>query len=555
MKKFKIILITLLAMILLIALPLVSACDTGNTENNTENTGDNNDKDHDDDTPDVPSDSDDPWVGNWKSLDGSLGFSIAADGANVIENDTKTAATISAPTDASLTLTTDEKTYALSWYEGGVANKIVVLTQGNEKTYFIPAAAPAIGEDFGGTWYDQYAPNTLTVDAQKGTASFNGKAALAVVDCGLVETWENNDGSTIGINHQCLYLIMEDGGDIFFVGWYKDSTSAGEENGRAFDCPTVTTPEDSETPLTFRSFIELYVDEDLDGTWRNAAGSVQIVVDAEAKTVKVGGKSAEVYNNGGTKGSGNIIVSDGTEYRLEPDPGYNYFLTREKVVDVGMGQRDYFLKSDHDFKKVENTYLQGTEWDDLTGAHKLSVAADGTLTYDKKTYTVFVSELLSNGIYKAIAVSADNAKVEISYEAGAGSLTFSDGVFSYTYYKANAGGGTEQTGFLGLTLGVHVNPEGKEVEVTADSLIIKVSTFDYYDDEDITVTMDMLTEADDPIYNSSKHYTFTWKDVNDTEHTMHIALDLSRTELGQKEATSYKFMIAFGDYEEHFFVK
>lgn len=565
MKKFKFALIAILAMIMLFALPL-AACgnggndDSGNTnENPNQNPNENpndkdpDDKDPDDKDPDEGGDTDPIWTGEWKSLDGSLGFSIAADGANVIENGAKTEATISAPSDTSLTLTAGEKTYSLGWYDGGIASKIMILTEGGKTSYFIPAAAPAIGDDFDGTWYDQYAPNTLKIDAKSGTASFNGEDALAVVDCGVVETWENNDGSTVNINHQCLYLIMEDGGDVYFVGWYKDSTSAGEENGREFNCPTVTTPEDCETPLTFRSFIELFVDPDLVGTWRNVKGDINIVIDGDAKTATVNGAAAQLFNNGGTKGSGNLIVYENVVYRLEPDPGYNYYLTRERVVELGMGPRDYFLKSDHNFGKVENTNLNGTEWEDITGTHKLSIGTDGTVTFDNVVYTVFVAELLDNLSYKVIAISENNQKVELSYASG--SLTLSDGFTSLNYLKVEEGGGEDETGFLGLTVGAHVNAENRRVEVTKDSLIIKMHSFDFYDDEDITVTMDMLTEVADPLYGSSKHYTFTWKDSEDVEHTAHIALDVSVKGLGESEATSYKFMIAFSDYNEHFFNK
>lgn len=565
MKKFKFALIAILAMIMLFALPL-AACgnggndDSGNTnENPNQNPNENpndkdpDDKDPDDKDPDEGGDTDPIWTGEWKSLDGSLGFSIAADGANVIENGAKTEATISAPSDTSLTLTAGEKTYSLGWYDGGIASKIMILNEGGKTSYFIPAAAPAIGDDFDGTWYDQYAPNTLKIDAKSGTASFNGEDALAVVDCGVVETWENNDGSTVNINHQCLYLIMEDGGDVYFVGWYKDSTSAGEENGREFNCPTVTTPEDCETPLTFRSFIELFVDPDLVGTWRNVKGDINIVIDGDAKTATVNGAAAQLFNNGGTKGSGNLIVYENVVYRLEPDPGYNYYLTRERVVELGMGPRDYFLKSDHNFGKVENTNLNGTEWEDITGTHKLSIGTDGTVTFDNVVYTVFVAELLDNLSYKVIAISENNLKVELSYASG--SLTLSDGFTSLNYLKVEEGGGEDETGFLGLSVGAHVNAESRRVEVTKDSLIIKMHSFDFYDDEDITVTMDMLTEVADPLYGSSKHYTFTWKDSEDVEHTAHIALDVSVKGLGESEATSYKFMIAFSDYNEHFFNK
>ena len=576
MKKFKIILITLLAMILLVALPL-TACDNGGTTgggntNQSGGTGNEtpgekdpekdpikdptgeNDPEKGDDSDDPTPGTDpeeDPWAGEWKSLDGSLAFSIAADGVHVIENDTKTAATRSlSDDDATLTLTTAEKEYSLSRYEGFVANKILILTADGEKSYFIPAANE-IDSSFNGTWYDLLGTNVLTVDTAAGTASFNDETALAVVDCGLVATLENNDGSMATVNHNCLYLIMEDGGDIYFVGWYKDDTSAGQDNGRAFDCPEVTTTETCATPLTHRPFCELYVDEDLDGTWRNLKGDVTIEVDATTGTVKVGGKSAEVYNNGGTRGAGNIIVSGGQAYRLEPDPGYNYFLTRETIVDLGMGRRDYFLKSDHEFGKVDNTNLQGTEWQDLAKTHKLTIDAEGNIKYDNKAYTVFVAELLSTLTYKVIAVSADNYKLELSFASGDGYIVFSDGFTEVRYYK-DSGSTSTETGFLGLPVGVITNAEGKQVQVTADSLIIKVKTFGYFDDEDIVVTMDTLTEAD-PVYGSSKSYTFTWTDVTNDgkEHEMRIALDVTASWAGG----SFTFMVAFSENDENFFLQ
>lgn len=493
---------------------------------------------------------DEVWAGDWKSVDGNTAFSITATSAAVTVNGSQSYVTAAESTEETLTLTAGDKTYSFTWYEGYIVHKVMILTEGEETHYFIPNG-DAIDTTFTGTWYDQYGTNILVIDAAIGAASFNGKSAVAIADCGYQTTVANNDGTSVTINHNCLYLIMEDGGDIYFIGWYRDTTTAGQANGRTFDNPTVTTPDDCETPLTHTSFIELYVDADLNGSWRNVKNDITIVIDSTAKTVKVNGTDAEIYNNGGTRGAGNILVIDGTTYRFEPDPGYNYYATRETVVELGMGKRDYFLRSDHDFLKIVNTNLQGTEWADLSKTHKLSIDAEGNLKYDNVTYTIFVAELLDNSSYKVIAFSEDNLKVELTLEQGADSLKVSDGFTEVQFYKNTGGGEETQAGFLGLPIGTYHDANNATVEVTADSLIIKVKTFDYYDDEDITVTQEMLFEAD-PVYGSSKHYTFQWTDATyGNEHTMHIALDVSVSWMGG----DFSLMIGFSEITEYFFLQ
>ncbi len=494
------------------------------------------------------------WAGSWKSIDGGTKFVIAADGAQITDNGETVAATDAEGTADSLTLTgKDGKTYALTWYDSFVANKIMILTEGEEKHYLIPDGAPAVNVDFNGKWYDLLAANTLTIDAANGTAAFNGQNALAVVNCGFCDQIVNNDGSTATIGHDCLYLVMEDGGDIYFIGWYTDNTTAGQPNGRAFNNPTVTTPATSETPLTHRSFIELYVDEDLAGTWENVKGDVTIAVDPTAKTVKVNNENAEVYNNGGTRGAGNIIIYKGQAYRLEPDPGYNYYLTRETIVDLGMGRRDYFLKDDHEPAKVTENILLDTEWEGLTVNHTLKIDAQGNVSYDNAPYTVFVAEKLDNGQYKVIAVSSDNNKLEFSYDPVQALIMCSASGNNEAFVKKTAGGQTK-TGFLGLPIGVYLDSMLTRVEVTADSLIIYVDTFNFFDDDPLTVTEDMLLVAPEAIYGSSAHYTFGWTDLtNGNLNTVHIAIDV--TAPSYVDGLPYHLMVAFGDYDEHFFIK
>lgn len=513
------------------------------------------------------------WCGEWRNISGDTMLVLAENGAAFVDADhkvTQVKSASSATVSGVNTLTVvaaDDINYKFTWYTGFdgirsdyVTNKIMVLNNdGGTKNYFVPAEKTIIDDDFDGSWYNQYGPGTLTIDVAEGTASFtpdtpeNIVNAAYIVSLGFVDTIPGqNEGEVITVNHQCLFIILEDGGDIYFIGWYEDATSAGQEYGRAFNNPTVTTPareeESGEFTVTHRSFInEVYIDPLLDGTWTNIDSpfGTTIEISVSDKTAKYDGEDVAIYNYGGTKGSGNIIYVGDMLYSLEADAGTEKYLikteaedTYEEVEDESGSlvpqlqpkKRDYFVKGTAFATVPEESALRGTTWLNEAKDKELAITADGGLTYTGYfTIRIFVADVsVSAGVTSCyiVAVFEDPVTQEralwtISYTSNmSGSINVADGYAATIYTKKTDEEVHGGQGFLGL--------EKRTYTFSYDSLTVTDTEINitYCDANtnlaDQMITQDMLTEITDAGELSATKTTFA---ITQAEHIYKFTLN------------------------------
>lgn len=495
---------------------------------------------------------DEVWVGEWKFLDGSMKLSLNETGGTVTINGTPAEIVSAVSTLDTLTLNTAEASYEFYWYQGLVEKKIMTYPKEDATRLLIPDGPITVSDDLDGHWYNYEASgyedeteDDFTIDAKSGNATFNGEPAF-IVACGYFDTITNNDGSAVDVKHDAYYLVVNDD-LVYFIAWYRYDGDADQANGRKFDDPALIGGE-----YAFQTFIhEIYIDPDLQGTWRNFS-TPEVKIEITATSVKVDGKEVSVFNSGGRRGQGNYIRIDGVKYSLNADPGYNYYLTREKLADLGFGIRDYFLKGDHELQKIsEETTLLGTEWKSLLGTNTVTIDAQGMLKLNNKEYpNIYVCEKLDNGFYKIIAFSVDNYKLEISYKPGEPTIEASDGVTVEQYAKKLEEGSGPVAGFLGLATGTYKSVDTTlTVKIEADKMTVDVSS-SYFDDDPIVITKDMLTSTD-PLYGSSEQYQFAWHDkTNDKEHTCKIYLNVTSFYMDPKAG---ELLITLSDYEEFLF--
>ncbi len=428
----------------------------------------------------------------------------------------------------------DSASYTVAWY-GYVEGKVIALSAGTNVTYFVADSETptAIAEKYNGTWYYQYGQGTLVIDAAKGEVTFDGVKAAAVVSLGSNFTRPGTLGDeTVTEESYYFFIVSEEEVTVYYLSWYV-SPSTGEFN-RAQDNPTVDG----------RPYIdEIYVDELLIGTWKGADGTTTIKV--EDGKIYSGETELTVYNFGGTKATGNLVVLNGKLYSLVPDSAYETILIMEEQVadDEGIGARSYFLKEGTALGKVTSQDLLNTTWEN--GMNALTIGEDGSVTYNESACAIWA--ITEGEGYVKIVLIINGDRVDVEYMGGNFISVTLDGVVQQFTKKST---GETTIGFLGLPVGTlkGVNNPYATVTVTADSLTIKDDNM--LAEGPIVLTIDDLTEAEVPAgYTGTKAYTFT-ATLNEVEATCTLIIDGVMGGLAPMEG---KLVVSWSDYSSEFY--
>ena len=443
----------------------------------------------------------DIWIGEWQSIDGKILLSISSTDATLSIDGINKEVISAKSTEEELSLTTLTENYNFGWHDGLVKNKIITFNEGNSVTYIIPTKTPEISEDLNGIWYNYIGEGKFSIDAAEGKATFDDKP-IAIVECGYQTALKQKDGSSLNINHECYYLVINND-LIYFLAWFVDKNTEGEEYGRQFNDPMLIGGEWEK-----QIFInEIYIDPLIVGTWKNFEDP-QTIIEADEKKniIKINDQNIEVFNNGGFKGNGNIIRIGENLYNLYADKEYNRYLIKESKDHVC----EYFLNAANKPLKIpEEANLRNSEWNTQTQDTTISFDSEGTLSYNGVSYNIYIIDKLDD-CYKIIAISVKNHKIELKYNTKDAIIEYTDGAITIEYYKKTTSSGEEgniKTGFLGLPLKVLRSETNQEVEIKGNSMIFKSKTFGYQNEPDLEITRDMLTSIQPiPYYNSNEGY-------------------------------------------------